>query len=47
MSPDFEAAVSRDMHIGHWHPREEDGGDALLAPEDGGAGPASGQAAQS
>ena len=47
MSPDFEAAVPRDMDIGHWHPREEDGGHSLLAPEDGGAGPTRGQAAQS
>ena len=44
--PDFEAAIARDMDIGHWHSREEDRGDSLLAPEYGGAGPSGGQAAQ-
>lgn len=46
VSPDLEAAVTRDVDISYGHPGEEDGGDALLAPEDGGAGAARGQAAQ-
>ena len=46
LSPNLEAAVSRDVDIGHWHPREEDREDSLLAPEYGGTGSPGGQAAQ-
>ena len=46
VAPDLEAAIPRDMNIGHRHPREEDRERALLAPEYCGAGPPSCQTAQ-